>query len=141
MDQEEYLSVIFFFFLMIRRPPRSTLFPYTTLFRSIVRAKLESAVAVLGSATPSLESFHHAREGKYRLLQLETRVENRPLPRVEVVDLRDEFRRTHRFGSASEALRAAMSERLESGTQSLVLINRRGYSWFVLCRGCGAAVQ
>jgi len=108
---------------------------------AIVRAKLESAVAVLGSATPSLESFHHAREGKYRLLQLETRVENRPLPRVEVVDLRDEFRRTHRFGSASEALRAAMSERLESGTQSLVLINRRGYSWFVLCRGCGAAVQ
>src|SRR5207302_1645230 len=108
---------------------------------AIVRAKLESAVAVLGSATPSLESFHHAREGKYRLLQLETRVENRPLARVEVVDLREEFRRTHRFGSASEALRAAMSERLESGTQSLVLINRRGYSWFVLCRGCGAAVQ
>ncbi len=108
---------------------------------AIVRAKLENAVVVLGSATPSLESFHHARSGKYRLLQLETRVENRPLAQVEIVDLREDFRRTHRAGPVSEKLRAAISERLEQGTQALVLLNRRGYSWFLLCRSCGAAVQ
>jgi primosomal protein N' (replication factor Y) len=108
---------------------------------AIVRAKLESAVAVLGSATPSLESFHHARSGKYRLLQLETRVENRALASVEIVDLREDFRETHRAQPFSEKLRRAIAERLEAGTQALVLINRRGYSWFVLCRSCGAAVQ
>jgi primosomal protein N' (replication factor Y) len=108
---------------------------------AIVRARLESAVVVLGSATPSLESFHHARAGKYRLLQLETRVKNRPLAPVEVVDLREEFRQTHRAGPISERLRAAIAERLEQGTQALVLLNRRGYSWFALCRSCGAAVQ
>ncbi len=108
---------------------------------AIVRAKLENAAAVLGSATPSLESFHHARSGKYRLLQLETRVENRPLADVEVVDLREDFRQTHRAAPLSGKLRAAIAERLEAGTQALVLINRRGYSWFVLCRSCGAVVQ
>ncbi|HEX2713856.1 MAG TPA: primosomal protein N' [Candidatus Acidoferrales bacterium] len=108
---------------------------------AIVRAKLENAVVVLASATPSLESFHHARSGKYRLLQLETRVENRPLAAVEVVDLREEFRRTHLSGPVSQELRAAIAERLEQGTQALVLLNRRGYSWFALCRSCGATVQ
>ena len=108
---------------------------------AIVRAKLESAVVVLGSATPSLESFYHARSGKYRLLRLETRVENRPLAAVEVVDLREDFRRTHLSGPVSQKLRAAIAERLEQGTQALVLLNRRGYSWFALCRSCGAAVQ
>jgi primosomal protein N' (replication factor Y) (superfamily II helicase) len=108
---------------------------------AIVRAKLENAVVVLSSATPSLESFHHTRSGKYRLLQLDTRVENRPLAEVEIVDLREDFRQTHRTAAVSERLRRAISERLEQGTQALVLLNRRGYSWFALCRGCGAAVQ
>ncbi len=108
---------------------------------AIVRAKLENAVVVLGSATPSLESFYHARSGKYRLLRLETRVENRPLAEVEVVDLREDFRRTHLGGPVSQKLRAAIAERLEQGTQALVLLNRRGYSRFALCRNCGAAVQ
>ncbi len=108
---------------------------------AIVRAKLEGAVALLGSATPSLESFHHARSGKYRFLELAARVEDRPLARVEVVDLREDFRRTQRALPVSERVRAAIAERLAQGTQALVLINRRGYSWFVLCRSCGAAVQ
>src|SRR5713226_2900753 len=108
---------------------------------AIVRAKLESAVAVLSSATPSLESFHHARIGKYRLLQLESRVENRPLARVEIVDLREEFKKTHKATAISEKLSEAISEGLAQGTQALVLINRRGYAWSVLCRSCGAAVQ
>ncbi len=108
---------------------------------AVVRAKLESCVALLGSATPSLESFHNARAGKYRLLQLESRVEGRPLAPVEIVDLREEFKATHKAGTISSKLSAAIAERLANGTQSLILINRRGYSWFVLCRSCGAGVQ
>jgi primosomal protein N' (replication factor Y) len=108
---------------------------------AIVRAKLEGAVALLGSATPSLESFHNARSGKYQLLQLESRVENRPLAPVEIVDLRDDFRATHRAGPISSKLSEAIAARLEEGTQSLILINRRGYSWFVICRSCGAGIQ
>jgi len=107
---------------------------------AILRAKLEGAVALLGSATPSLESFHHARTGKYQLLRLDARIANRPLAPVEIVDLREDFRQTHRPGPVSERLRAAISQRLSGGTQSLVLINRRGYSWFALCRSCGAAI-
>jgi primosomal protein N' (replication factor Y) len=108
---------------------------------AVMRAKLEGGVALLASATPSLESFHNARSGKYRLLQLEERVQGRSLAAVEIVDMRGEFRRTHKSGPFSEKLRAAMAERLRKEEQTLVLMNRRGYSWFVLCRSCGAAVQ
>ncbi len=108
---------------------------------AIVRAKLEGAVAMLGSATPSLESFHNARSGKYHLLQLESRVENRPLAPVEIVDLREDFRSTHKAGPLSSKLSEAIAARLAEGTQSLILINRRGYSWFVICRSCGAGIQ
>jgi primosomal protein N' (replication factor Y) len=107
---------------------------------AVMRAKLEGAVALLGSATPSLESFHHAREGKYKLLCLASRVENRPMAQVKIVDLREDFRATHRASPVSEPLRAALAERLASGTQALVLVNRRGYSWFALCRSCGASI-
>ncbi len=107
---------------------------------AVMRAKLENAVALLGSATPSLESFHHARQGKYKLLCLSSRVENRPLARVRIIDLRQQFRTTQRSSPVSEPLRAALAERLAAGTQSLVLVNRRGYSWFALCRSCGASI-
>jgi primosomal protein N' (replication factor Y) len=107
---------------------------------AVMRAKLEGAVALLGSATPSLESFHHARQGKYKLLCLASRVENRPMAQVRVVDLREDFRSTHRASPVSEPLRAALAERLASGTQALVLVNRRGYSWFAMCRSCGASL-
>ncbi len=108
---------------------------------AIVRAKLEKAAVLLGSATPSLESFHHARSGKYQLLTLPARIENRPMAPVEIVDLREDFRQSHSTGPLSGALRRGMEECLAGGTQALVLINRRGYSWFVLCRSCGASVQ
>jgi primosomal protein N' (replication factor Y) len=108
---------------------------------AIVRAKLEGAVALLGSATPSLESFQNARSGKYQLLQLESRVENRPLAPVEIVDLREDFQKTHRAGPLSSKLTEAIRVRLAESTQSLILINRRGYSWFVLCRSCGGGIQ
>src|SRR5271168_739570 len=108
---------------------------------AVYRARLEGAVALLGSATPSLETYHNARAGKYKLLTLASRVENRPLASVEIVDLREEFRRQHRAAPVSEALRAAIASRLEEKTQAMVLINRRGYSWSMLCRSCGAFMQ
>src|SRR5436309_1972565 len=108
---------------------------------AIVRAKQEGAVALLGSATPSLESFQNARSGKYELLTLPSRVENRPLAPVEIVDLRDDFRETHSTSPISAALRRSVEDCLANRAQALILINRRGYSWFVLCRSCGASVQ
>ena len=108
---------------------------------AIVRAKMENAVALLGSATPSLESYHHARSGKYELLTLAGRVESRPLARVEIVDLRDDFLKTHQTSPISATLHDAIADCLAQKTQALVLINRRGYSWSVLCRSCGASVQ
>ena len=108
---------------------------------AVVRAKLEGAVVLLGSATPSLESFQNARSGKYQLLQLDSRVENRPLAPVEIVDLREDFKTTHHTGPISSKLNKAMATRLAEGTQSLILINRRGYSWSVICRSCGISVQ
>jgi primosomal protein N' (replication factor Y) (superfamily II helicase) len=108
---------------------------------AVYRARLEGAVALLGSATPSLETYHNALAGKYQLLQLTSRVENRPLAAVRIIDLREEFRRQHRATPVSESLRAAIALRLEEKTQAMVLINRRGYSWSLMCRGCGALVQ
>ena len=108
---------------------------------AVYRARLEGAVALLGSATPSLETYHNARSGKYQLLELTSRVENRPLADVRVVDLREEFRQQHKAAPVSESLRAAIALRLEEKTQAMVLINRRGYSWSLLCRSCGAFVQ
>jgi primosomal protein N' (replication factor Y) len=108
---------------------------------AIVRAKMENALALLGSATPSLETYHNAVNGKYELLTLASRVENRDLAKVEVVDLRQEFQQTHQAGSISSTLHSGIQECLNAGTQALVLINRRGYSWSVLCRSCGASVQ
>jgi primosomal protein N' (replication factor Y) (superfamily II helicase) len=108
---------------------------------AIVRAKMEGALALLGSATPSLETYHHARNGKYELLTLASRVAERSLASVEIVDLREEFQQTHQTSPISAALHAGIQECLTNGTQALVLINRRGYSWSVLCRSCGASVQ
>jgi len=108
---------------------------------AIVRAKMEGALALLGSATPSMETFHHARNGKYELLTLASRVADRSLADVEVVDLREEFQQTHQTSPISTNLHEGIQECLANKTQALVLINRRGYSWSVLCRSCGASVQ
>jgi primosomal protein N' (replication factor Y) len=106
---------------------------------ALMRAKLEGAVALLGSATPSLETYQRAREGKYELLCLRSRVENRPMASVQIADLREDFRRTHKTAPLSDDLHHALAQELAAGRQSIVLINRRGYSWFVLCRSCGAS--
>jgi primosomal protein N' (replication factor Y) len=100
---------------------------------AIVRAKLENALALLGSATPALETYHNAATGKYELLTMASRVENRSLAAVEIVDLRTEFQQTHQTSPISKILHDGIAECLSFNTQALILINRRGYSWSVLC--------
>jgi primosomal protein N' (replication factor Y) len=104
---------------------------------AVVRARLSRALVVLGSATPSLESYANAEKGKYHLLTLSERVGRRPLASVEIVDMRDEFRQTHTQVPISRRLREEVEAQLESGKQTMFLLNRRGYSWFLLCRSCG----
>ncbi len=104
---------------------------------AVMRAKLAGAVAVLGSATPSLESFTNVELGKYRLLQLPNRVDARQLPRIEVVDLRIEVTRKRGFSGLSDRLVRAMHDRLERREQTILFINRRGYSSSMQCRQCG----
>ncbi len=108
---------------------------------AIVRAKLENSVALLGSATPALETYHNGTSGKYELLTMASRVENRSLAAVEIVDLRAEFQQTHQTSPISKVLHEGIAECLQFQTQALILINRRGYSWSVLCRSCGSSVQ
>ena len=107
---------------------------------AVVRAKSAGAVLVLGSATPSLESFHHARSGRYRLLRLGGRVQDRPLPTVERVDMRKEFGETGRAAPLSRTLIQALRETLERGEQALVLRNRRGWAPSLVCTECGQRV-
>jgi primosomal protein N' (replication factor Y) len=104
---------------------------------AVVRARLAGALAVLGSATPSLESYWNAREGKYRLATLPERVEGRKLADVEIVDMRQEFRETHTQVPVSRRLQHEIGTQLANRQQTMILLNRRGYSWFLLCRSCG----
>ncbi len=104
---------------------------------AVVRAKLAGAVVVMGSATPSLESWQNAERGKYARIALGGRVRNRPLPEVELVDMRREFQETGRDGLFSRSLVAQTQAALERGEQALILLNRRGYSFAVMCRACG----
>ncbi|HEX8776096.1 MAG TPA: primosomal protein N' [Pyrinomonadaceae bacterium] len=108
---------------------------------AIVRALKESAVVVLGSATPSLESFHNARSGKYTYLQLPERIKNRAMARAEIIDMREVFARHGRAQVFSDELVAAIEETHARGEQSIILLNRRGYSSFVLCRSCGESIH
>lgn len=104
---------------------------------AVVRASLEKALIVLGSATPSLESASNARQGKYHLLKLEERIGGRSLASVEIVDMREEFRQTLSNVPISRRLQEEIHAQLRSGAQTMILLNRRGYAWFVLCRSCG----
>jgi primosomal protein N' (replication factor Y) len=108
---------------------------------AVVRAKMANAVVVLGSATPSLESYFNARKNKYALIELPDRVEQRPLPEVEIVDMRQEFQETGQEQVISRKLAAEIKARLERKEQVMVLLNRRGYSPVVLCRTCGKKLE
>ena len=108
---------------------------------AIVRAQGAGACVVLGSATPSLESRYNAEKGKYTLLELPGRIESRPMPMVELIDMRQEFLETRKQETFSRKLIEALGQRVESGEQTIVLLNRRGFSSFVACRACGERVQ
>jgi primosomal protein N' (replication factor Y) (superfamily II helicase) len=108
---------------------------------AIVRAQKESAVVVLGSATPSLESFHNAQTGKYGYLHLQNRIANRPLARAELIDMRAAFARHKRPVTFSDELSGAIAQTHARGEQSIILLNRRGYSSFILCRSCGESIM
>jgi primosomal protein N' (replication factor Y) (superfamily II helicase) len=108
---------------------------------AVMRAKMSDAVVVLGSATPSLESYFNAKKNKYALIELPDRVEQRPLPEVEIVDMRQEFQETGHEQVISRKLAAEIKDRLERREQVMVLLNRRGYSPVVLCRACGKKLE
>ncbi|HUS06804.1 MAG TPA: primosomal protein N' [Bryobacteraceae bacterium] len=108
---------------------------------AIVRAQAAGATVVLGSATPSLESRHNVDRGKYVLLELPDRIEMRPMPRVDLIDMRVEFLETRKQNTFSRELLTAIGERIHSGEQVMLLHNRRGFSSFVACRACGERRQ
>jgi primosomal protein N' (replication factor Y) (superfamily II helicase) len=108
---------------------------------AIMRAHQAGAVVVLGSATPSLESFHNAHLGKYQYLHLPGRIGDRPLAKAELIDMREVFRRSGKDIVFSPPLLEAIVETHARGEQSMILLNRRGFSSFVLCRSCGETLR
>ncbi len=104
------------------------------------RAKLEGASLVLGSATPSLESYYRCQSGEYRLLELTRRAGSQPLPSVYTADMRRELARGNR-SVFSDILHGKLKDRLEKGEQSMLFLNRRGYAGFISCRACGYVVK
>src|SRR6266581_1848112 len=108
---------------------------------AIMRAKLSCSVVVLGSATPSMESFRNAESKKYEYVGLASRVEDRPLPEVEIVNMREEYTAESKQVVFSRRLLQAVAGRLERREQTMILLNRRGYAAFLLCRHCGFTFQ
>ena len=107
----------------------------------VVRGNFANAVVVLGSATPALETFHNSSVGKYQYLSLPNRIGNRPMARAELIDMRDVFKIDGKNVILSPQLVEAIEETHARGEQSIILLNRRGYSSFVLCRSCGEAIK
>lgn len=108
---------------------------------AVVRANRSSAVIVLGSATPSLETFHNAKVGKYKYLRLANRIGGRPLAKAELIDMRAVFKKAGKDVVFSPLMLDAIRETHLRGEQSIILLNRRGFSAFVLCRSCGESLR
>jgi primosomal protein N' (replication factor Y) len=108
---------------------------------AVMRAKLTGAVVVLGSATPSLESWQNSVQGKYTRIEMNDRVKNRPLPEVELIDMRREFQETGQEQLFSRSLVEQTRLAIERGEQAIILLNRRGYSFAVICRACGQKLE
>jgi primosomal protein N' (replication factor Y) len=108
---------------------------------AVVRAQQAGALAVLGSATPSMESFYNARQGRYHLVTLERRVLGRPMADVRIVDMREEFAAHGPDVILSGALVEAIGARLEKKEQAMVLLNRRGFATVIFCRQCGDSLE
>jgi primosomal protein N' (replication factor Y) len=108
---------------------------------AVMRAKFNESVVVLGSATPSLESWANADKGRYARVEMRERVMERPLPAVELVDMRAEFRETGQEHIFSRKLIEETQLTLDRGEQVILLLNRRGYSTVVMCRSCGEKIE
>ena len=104
---------------------------------AIMRGQMENAVVVLGSATPSLESFYNCKRGKFLLLELPERVDNQKMPHVRVVDMRQAAHKEKGTPLFSPQLKEAITQRLERGEQTILFLNRRGYSTSLQCPKCG----
>jgi primosomal protein N' (replication factor Y) (superfamily II helicase) len=104
---------------------------------AVVRGQIEECAVLLGSATPSLESYHNARTGKYELARLTTRVDDRQLPLIRIIDLRQEFAKSKHPSILSRRLTQAVEDRLQKGEQSILFLNRRGFASSLLCSKCG----
>lgn len=108
---------------------------------AVKRAHSAGAAIVLGSATPALESFHNAQTGKYRYVRLPNRIGGRPLAKAELIDMREVFKSAGKDLVFSPKLIDAIEETHRKGEQSMILLNRRGFSSFVLCRSCGESLR
>lgn len=108
---------------------------------AVMRARSANAVVVLGSATPSLETWQNSAQGKYQRIEMRERVNQRPLPEVELVDMRREFQETGQESLFSRSLIQQTQATLDRGEQAIILLNRRGYSFAVMCRACGAKLE
>ena len=108
---------------------------------AVVRAKIEKAVVILGSGTPSVQSFQNSITGRYHLLLMPDRVEKRPLPKVEIVDMKGHKNAYGKEMMISPKLRKALDENLITGSQSILFLNRRGFHRLYLCRACGQSIS
>jgi len=108
---------------------------------AVVRAKLQQGIALLGSATPSVQSYHNVKRQNFIELTLENRVEKRALPKVEVVDLCEHRHRRGLHRYITPELKTAMKETLDRGEQTLVFLNRRGFASFPICSSCGEPIR
>ncbi|MEA1933714.1 MAG: primosomal protein N' [Thermodesulfobacteriota bacterium] len=108
---------------------------------SVLRASLLNIPVILGSATPSITSYHHASTGKYRMVTLARRIHDRELPKVKIIDLRKVKTVNRRPPLFSPELTTAIKENLSQGNQTLIFLNRRGYANLMLCQDCGHTVQ
>jgi primosomal protein N' (replication factor Y) len=108
---------------------------------AIARAKISQAVVILGSATPSLESYYKAKKGFYKLIKLSRRIEDRMLPSVQIVDMRKEIRPKGRTKILSRLLKEAIYTRLAKNEGVILFLNRRGFSTFVNCKNCGYVLR
>ena len=107
---------------------------------AVHRAEMEGARVVLGSATPSMEAYYRAKEGLYALVKLKARFEERPLPEVSIIDMREQLKKGNRLALSLE-LKADLGKCLENGEQAMLFLNRRGYAGFVSCRSCGHVMK
>ena len=114
---------------------------YNARDMAVLRASREKAAVILGSATPCLESWHNAQTGKYRLVRLNQRVDDKSMPVVRVVDLRRQSRATPEGGILARPLAEAIEGRMAKGEQSILFLNRRGFSTSMICEACGHVCQ